>query len=316
MAFETDFKVIATAGPTVDGRDIPDEDLEQIAQSYDPEEYTAVIWGSDPFGHSRWYGNFGTVKEVKLGKDKKGRTTLLGKYSVNKKFIEQHDMGQRLFSSIEYYPNFAGTGKPYLTGVALTDEPASIGTQAMREFSKNKSGLVFSAPADGVDFSLKELIQQSTAAQDLAGMDNAGTDASGTDADLNLFKRFMSLLKGADNLEQSNPAEDTDMTEQQFQALLAAQDKTYELLANHFSQGSGDAGSNGNEANDAAGANGAADNAADNEQTTATVSAEQFNQLLEGQTKMTEMFSQLLGEKAGTDAGDNDGNAENQGIVG
>jgi hypothetical protein len=39
--------------------------------------------------------------------------------------------GQKLFTSIEINPNFAGTGKAYLAGIAVTDNPASLGTEML-----------------------------------------------------------------------------------------------------------------------------------------------------------------------------------------
>ncbi|MFP3534503.1 GPO family capsid scaffolding protein, partial [Burkholderia sp. SIMBA_042] len=35
------------------------------------------------------------------------------------------------FTSVEIQPNFADTGKPYLRGMAVTDDPASLGTEAL-----------------------------------------------------------------------------------------------------------------------------------------------------------------------------------------
>jgi hypothetical protein len=49
----------------------------------------------------------------------------------NQKLLWLNDQGEKLFTSIEIWPNFAGTGKAYLTGLAVTDEPASLGTQEL-----------------------------------------------------------------------------------------------------------------------------------------------------------------------------------------
>jgi len=53
----------------------------------------------------------------------------------NDRLLQLNDQGQKLFSSIEITPNFAGSGKAYLTGLGVTDEPASLGTQELY-FSK------------------------------------------------------------------------------------------------------------------------------------------------------------------------------------
>lgn len=46
-------------------------------------------------------------------------------------FSYLNDQGQKLFTSIEIWPNFAGSGKSYLTGLAVTDTPSSLGTQEL-----------------------------------------------------------------------------------------------------------------------------------------------------------------------------------------
>lgn len=39
---------------------------------------------------------------------------------------------QKVYSSIEVNPSFAGTGKAYLEGLAVTDSPASLGTEMLK----------------------------------------------------------------------------------------------------------------------------------------------------------------------------------------
>lgn len=36
---------------------------------------------------------------------------------------------QKVYTSMEIQPNFANTGKCYLVGLAVTDDPASLGTE-------------------------------------------------------------------------------------------------------------------------------------------------------------------------------------------
>ena len=143
----TDWKTIGTAGDTIDGREITEQDLIDAAETYDQEEYTAVI-NSD---HLLWlYGNFGHVDQVRLGTDKKGRTTLQAKLAPNSRLIEKNKNGQGVFTSMELWPNFANSGKTYLSGLAVTDEPASLGT-SMLKFSKesgNKPDRIYSKASE------------------------------------------------------------------------------------------------------------------------------------------------------------------------
>lgn len=129
----TDWQTLATAGSTVDGREIREQWLTDIAETYDREKYTAVI-NAD---HERWYGNFGHVHEVRLGKSKDGKTTLEGRLAPNFRLVEMNRNGQRLFMSIEVNPNFAGEGKAYLGGLAVTDTPASLGTSMLKFSAKD-----------------------------------------------------------------------------------------------------------------------------------------------------------------------------------
>lgn len=118
----TEFLTIGTAGSTIDGRTIKDGWLKEMADSYDPEEYTAVI------NAEHYFGNFGSVRELRTQKDKKGRTVLQARVRPNTNYLYQNSQDSRLFFSMEIAHNFAKSGKSYLTGLATTDKPASLGS--------------------------------------------------------------------------------------------------------------------------------------------------------------------------------------------
>ncbi|MBK5530984.1 GPO family capsid scaffolding protein [Pseudomonas sp. TH08] len=138
------WKRVATSGPTIDGRDILPQELRDIAETYTPAKYTAVIWCD----HERWTGSHGTVFAVRLveeGDDlEPGQIALEAQLKPNDRLLYLNDQGQKLFTSIEITPNFAGTGKAYLTGLAVTDEPASLGTQELY-FSQRTSRAAYYA---------------------------------------------------------------------------------------------------------------------------------------------------------------------------
>jgi hypothetical protein len=125
--FITDWKRVATSGKTIDGRTIEAQDLRDMAATYDPAVYTAVIW----FEHIRYMGNFGTVAEVKTEDVAEGKVGLFAKLQPNEYLLAMNKDGQKIFSSVEIQPNFADTGKAYLCGMAVTDEPASLGTEPL-----------------------------------------------------------------------------------------------------------------------------------------------------------------------------------------
>ena len=132
------WKRVAVSGPTVDGREILPQDLRDIAETYNPSLYTAVIWCD----HDREYGSHGTVFSLRLVEEddelEPGQIGLEAQFKPNDRLLFLNDQGQKLFSSIEITPNFRGTGKAYMTGIAVTDEPASTGTQELY-FTKQAS---------------------------------------------------------------------------------------------------------------------------------------------------------------------------------
>ena len=123
----SDWKRVATSGKTADGRTIDPQDLRDMATSYDPDVYTAVIW----YEHIRYMGNFGSVAEVKAEELGGGQVRLFAKLKPNDRLLQINKEAQKLFTSVEIEPNFADTGKPYLRGLAITDEPASLGTEPL-----------------------------------------------------------------------------------------------------------------------------------------------------------------------------------------
>ena len=124
---------VATAGATVDGREITAEVIEEMAISYAQDEYTALIWAE----HSRSPNspsagkNWGTVDELKA-ESVAGQKKLFAKITPNQYLINANRDGQKLFTSVEINTNYRGTGKAYLTGLAVTDSPASSGTTRLK----------------------------------------------------------------------------------------------------------------------------------------------------------------------------------------
>lgn len=129
------WKRVAISGPTADGREIKPQELRDCAETYKPSTYTAVIWVE----HQRCNGAHGTVFAVRLIDNDpsfgKGQVALEVQMKPNSRLLKLNSDGEKLFSSVEITPNFAGSGRAYMTGLAVTDEPASLGTQELY-FSK------------------------------------------------------------------------------------------------------------------------------------------------------------------------------------
>ena len=142
------WKRVATSGPTVDGRVILPQELRDIAETYKPSFYTAVIWCD----HERLPGSHGTVFAVRLVEEaddlEPGEVALEAQLKPNDRLLYLNDQGQKLFSSIEITPDFRGSGRAYLTGLGVTDQPASVGTQELYFSHKNNRASYFTASVE------------------------------------------------------------------------------------------------------------------------------------------------------------------------
>ncbi len=128
---------IGVEGATTDGREIQREWLEQMAASYNPAVYTALI----NLEHIKSYlpdstfNRYGKVtalfaEEIMEG-PLAGKMALYADVEPTESLVELVKKGQKLFTSMEVSPKFADTGKAYLVGLAATDDPASLGTEML-----------------------------------------------------------------------------------------------------------------------------------------------------------------------------------------
>lgn len=197
----SDWKRVATSGKTADGRTIDPQDLRDIAATYNPDTYTAVIW----FEHIRYMGNFGSVVEVKAEDVDGGNVALFAKLAPNDRLLQLNKEAQKLFTSIEIQPQFAGTGKPYLRGLAVTDEPASLGTERLHFSRRAGTGNHFGALEPLGDLLPSEAADESA---------------------LSFFTRLFQTLKSSAPAAPPTPApENPSMDPKTAEAFAAAVDK-------------------------------------------------------------------------------------------
>ena len=131
---------VAKAGPTTDGRVIKPEWLTDIADTYDPNLYTARIFIEHIRGVTADSAFFcgGDVVAVEAHKNDAGEMCLYAEIKPNDKFKELNQADQKVFPSIEVLPNFNNSGKAYLGGLGATDSPASLATEKF-QFSANSN---------------------------------------------------------------------------------------------------------------------------------------------------------------------------------
>ncbi len=196
---KTRFFRIAVEGGTTDGRVIERAWIEQMAAGYSPAAYTAGINCEHIRGYSPEppFNSYGTVvalkaEEVTLsiaGKDEK-RLALLAQFDANDQLLSVNRAKQKLFTSCEIAPNFGGTGKAGLINVAITDNPASLGTEMLEFAAKAGDANPFTARKQDKD----NLITAATPAEIV--VDGDGTDPTGLFASIKgMFDSFAASMK-------------------------------------------------------------------------------------------------------------------------
>ena len=168
---KTDWTRIGLSGATIDGRVIPAEWLKQAAKNYNTDVYTANL----NYEHRSYYGNFGQVVELKT-EEENGKTALYAKIRPDADLLYLNKQGNKLATSMELIDKFSDTGEAYLTGLAVTDNPSSLGTQQFNFTRKDQSQVFISEPSEVGTF--KE--------------DSTSDDDS--ESELNLFSRLANKL--------------------------------------------------------------------------------------------------------------------------
>lgn len=133
MPKQSKFFRVATEGATTDGRTISREWLNQMATNFNPAKYGARIWlehlrGVYPDSAFRAYGD---VKAVQVREVEDKRLALFAQIQPLPELVDMVNKGQKIYTSIEVTPKFADTGEAYLTGLGVTDSPASLGTDVL-----------------------------------------------------------------------------------------------------------------------------------------------------------------------------------------
>jgi hypothetical protein len=128
---------IAVEGATTDGRVISRDWISQMAKNYSPEMYGARINMEHIRGYAadstfRRFGDVTAVEAEEIGDGPlKGKLALFGWIDPTPELVELTKARQKIYTSIEVNPEFADTGEAYLVGLAVTDDPASLGTEIL-----------------------------------------------------------------------------------------------------------------------------------------------------------------------------------------
>lgn len=139
---------IAVEGATTDGRVIERAWLEQIAANYSPTKYGARvnlehIRGILPDGPFKAYGDVLAVETRELDGEFAGKLGLFAQIEPTAELVAMTKAKQKIYTSCEIDPSFADTKQAYLIGLAVTDSPASLGTEILSFAAQNPAASPF-----------------------------------------------------------------------------------------------------------------------------------------------------------------------------
>lgn len=140
--FRSNWFRVAVEGATSDKRTIKRSWLEQAAKNFDPKTYGARIWLEHfrsllPDSPFRAYGDVTAVKAEEVEVNGQKKLALFAQVEPTPDLIAMNKAKQKIYTSIEIDDSFADTGEAYMVGLAVTDSPASLGTDVLA-FSAQK----------------------------------------------------------------------------------------------------------------------------------------------------------------------------------
>lgn len=137
MTKKAQFKRVAVAGQTTDGRAISPHWLTQAAKNYNREKYGARVnlehyLSMFPDSDFRAYGDVLSLRAEEVEIDNVKTMALFAEIDPTEDLIKLTNSRNKVYSSIELDLDFAGTGEAYMVGLAITNTPASLGTEYLQ----------------------------------------------------------------------------------------------------------------------------------------------------------------------------------------
>lgn len=139
---------VAVSGNTVDGREIQPQHLRDAAANYNLDVYAARV-NIEHFLSPYPGSDFGAMGDVTALSTEDitegplaGRTALYAEIDPSDRMVQMTDKGQKVYSSIELAPQFALNGKAYVVGLAMTDTPASLGTDRLKFAAQQRASVM------------------------------------------------------------------------------------------------------------------------------------------------------------------------------
>jgi hypothetical protein len=191
---------VATEGASTDGREIQRSWIEQMAKNFNREKYGARVWlehyrGTVPGGA---FDALGDVIAVESRTVEDGKLALFAQIEALPALVAMNKAKQKIYTSIEVDPNFAKTGEAYLTGLAVTDSPASLGTEVLKFAAGNPDA----SPFKGKKHSEGALF--SAAVETELGLEGDAESIAST-----LITKFSDMLKNLSGIAAPKPTPET-----------------------------------------------------------------------------------------------------------
>ena len=157
MAKSKFFRVAVEGATATDGRTISAQEINEMAAGFNRETYGVRInmehlRGFSPQPPFNAYGDVLALeaRDIDLTIDGKvqKRRALYAQIDPTPALVELNRARQKIYTSVEIAPNFATTGKAGLVGIAVTDSPASLGTEILAFSAKTDDAVAKAIAAD------------------------------------------------------------------------------------------------------------------------------------------------------------------------
>lgn len=199
MAQKSKMFRVATEGATTDGRRIERSWIEQMAKNFDPKKYGARVWlehmrGMYPDSSFRAYGD---VLSVESRPVEDGKLGLFAEIAPLPDLVAMTSKAkQKIYTSIEVNTKFADTNEAYLVGLAVTDSPASLGTEVLSFAAQHPNANPFTSRKSSPDSLFSEAIEATLEFEEDAA--DSGKAASALKAMKETIGKFTGRFKKQD----------------------------------------------------------------------------------------------------------------------
>lgn len=215
--FRSNWFRVAVEGATSDKRKIERTWLEQAAKNFSQNTYGARVWLEHfrsllPDSPFKAYGDITAVKteEVEIAGQKK--LALFAQIEPTPELVAMNKAKQKIYTSIEIDESFADSGEAYIVGLAVTDSPASLGTDVLAFSAQKPDASPFKDRHYSATSMFTEALETEIKFEEVAETENKA---------LGLFNRVMDALGKSKDKSVKDDAQFSELTE------------AVEALANH-----------------------------------------------------------------------------------